>query len=197
MKKTKTLVLFFLFLNGVPSNSKNDQVEHFRLGDRIYLTRTLKGIFGKASEPIINQGIFNQFHIFGAPCDPYSQHLKPTEKGYSAEGGYQRCHNKFFLEYRTPILIPSSPLRSGAMIKTCEQLVDCSDCLEHALKKAQVEKNAFNISKGGKKLYRLFYPFRSEEEWENLLRSFKENQNYWDPKKTLRLFCISEGWQTL
>ncbi|MCR9203616.1 MAG: hypothetical protein NXH75_03500 [Halobacteriovoraceae bacterium] len=199
MKKViRSLTAILLFITCLSSISQESGNTQLRLGDRIFVTRTLKAIFGQASDRIISQGIFNKFHIFGAPCDPYSQYLKPTKEGYTVEGSYQKCHQKFFLEYRTPILVPSSPLRSGAMIKTCQQLVKCNACFNHALRKAGINgSESFNLEQSSKKLYRLFYPFRNEEEWQSLLNSLMDNPEYWNSKKVLRLFCMSEGWQTL
>lgn len=193
------LFLFFLSLfvfTSLFAQTTNVQ----RYGDRVFVSNVLESIYGESGSKIIENEIFNKSHIFGGPCDPYSQSLIENSKGkMEIRGGKEKCNSNFFAEYKTPSFVENSTLRSGALMKACKKLSSCTPCINHGLRRASILKEQ-EVSKDAlKRIHELFYPIDSKLNFEKIYSSF---QNFEGALKQswefyFEYFCKTEEWQIL
>ncbi len=191
MRALRTVfTLMMLFFNHVLWSQTQVQT---RYGDRLFVGELLLRVFGPDCKTIVEKEVFNKPHIFGGPCDPYSQRLVKVKEGYKTVGPREKCSESFFSQYRADLIVENSPLRSGAIAKVCQSLSQKKACLNHALKGIDKEKDSIE------EIFRLFYPIGHERLLGEFKMAFEDvsRKKSIDHKFLLKLFCQSEEWQIL
>lgn len=195
MKSVSLYLLLFCLC--YESSAKTKQIT--RYGDRVFVRDVLLSVFGSAAKKEVEKYVFNQPHVFGGACDPYSQTLIKEGTHYKTMGGSERCNDNFFAEYRAPVIAENSPLRSAAIQKVCKASIEIPKAVDHALTKARVDSQGPIKKEDVIKVFRLFYPVGYENLWrridQSLSNSSQKSKREW--KFYLKLFCQSEEWQVL
>lgn len=164
-----------------------------RFADRYYVTNVLVNNFGEKSKTIVLDNIFKNPELFGGSCDYYEQvrvgpndYANPPER--NCFGGKQ--------EFALPLSVPYSKSRSSLMIKVCNELISCQDCISFFL-----EKIKYNDSKS--KVDSVLSAFFWNDQMVQKLKPEFEKiyDRYWFPSKKQRMLimnaCIDHRWQII
>jgi len=155
-----------------------------RHGDYRFISNFLRDKFGPNSYTVINQNVLNNPRLFGGVCERYSD-------------DNTRCKDNTINEP----LIKTSTLRSGRMIKVCEEIVQSTDSVKFLMTSVSLERESEVNKENLLRVHQRFYPLAEELSSEVELSYFRlsellsSNPEKW---KTIALaLCMSPGWQIL
>ncbi len=152
-----------------------------RFGDYKYLSNFLRSKFGQSCNGVITGNIWNKPEVFGAVCDHYDR----TES----------CNN---LKISNPLVLTST-MRSGRMMKTCEEIVANQSCVQYFLNQIGLNNNSNLSDDNIFKAYQFFYPLEEDlddnqkEAFRGLASQFSNKKDQW--KAVELALCLSPNWQ--
>ena len=152
-----------------------------RYGDYKFMSNFLKSNFGQDCNTVINTNILNRPEVFGAVCDHYDR----TET----------CND---LKISNPLVLTST-MRAGRVMKTCEEIVARSACVNYFLTKSGLSRASEINDKNLLRAYKQFYPLEEDinEEQKAAFRKLASHfPNKIDQWKAVELaLCMSPEWQ--
>jgi hypothetical protein len=152
-----------------------------RFGDYKFIFNTLNKRFGSSCASIIKKNIWDEEETFGAVCDYYDKN--------------ESCNRSTAM---TPLVLTST-MRSGRVIKTCEEIAMKDSCIEYFLSTANLNIDSEYNKENLLKAYQVFFPI--EDKIDNTLEAallnlgdqFEDSFEKW--KAMSLAMCIAPKWQ--
>jgi hypothetical protein len=152
-----------------------------RFGDYKFMSNFLKQKFGPSCNNTIMSNVWNKPQVFGAVCDYYDRN--------------ESCNTATI---NNPMVLTST-MRSGRIMKACEEIVSNNTCISYFLGQAGLSSSSALNEKNILKAYQFFYPLAetlSEDQqiaFSNLSDQFRGATDKW--RAVSLALCVSPEWQ--